>query len=93
MTQIQNPWLSGCYELLKHRIEPFLNDTEFDRRLLTIFIDNALELAVKTYISRNLRVLNIKRKDNNNITQDFSKLLSLLLKVVILRSLTTFFDL
>jgi len=26
----QNPWLSGCYELLKHRIEHFLNDTEFD---------------------------------------------------------------
>jgi hypothetical protein len=50
MTQIQNPWLSGCYELLKHRIEHFLNDTEFDRRLLMIFIDNALELAVKTYI-------------------------------------------
>jgi len=58
-----------------------------------IFIDNALEVAVKTYISRNLRVLYIKRKDNNNITQDFSKLLSLLLKVVILRSLTTSFDL
>ena len=50
-----------------------------------IFIDNAMELAVKTYISRNLRVLYIKRKDyNNNIKQDFSNLLSLLLKVVIL---------
>jgi len=77
----QNPWLSGCYELLEHGIEHFLNDTEFDRRLAMISIDNALELAVKTYISRNLRVLNIKRKDYNNIKRDFSKLLSLILKV------------
>ena len=76
-----NPWLSGCYELLEHGIEHFLNDTEFDRRLAMISIDNALELAVKTYISRNLRVLNIKRKDYNNIKRDFSKLLSLILKV------------
>ena len=78
----QNPWLSGCYELLEHGIEHFLNDTEFDRRLAMISIDNALELAVKTYISRNLRVLNIKRKDYNNIKRNFSKLLSLILKVV-----------
>ena len=77
----QNPWLSGCYELLEHGIEHFLKDTEFDRRLAMISIDNALELAVKTYISRNLRVLNIKRKDYNNIKRDFSKLLSLILKV------------
>ncbi len=78
----QNPWLSGCYELLEHGIEHFLNDTEFDRRLAMISIDNALELAVKTYISRNLRVLNIKRKDYNNIKRDFSKLLSFILRVV-----------
>lgn len=77
----QNPWLSGCYELLEHGIEHFLKDSEFDRRLAMISIDNALELAVKTYISRNLRVLNIKRKDYNNIKRDFSKLLSLILKV------------
>lgn len=77
----QNPWLSGCYELLEHGIEHFLSDTEFDRRLAMISIDNALELAVKTYLSRNLRVLNIKRKDYNNIKRDFSKLLSLILKV------------
>ena len=57
-----------------------------------ISIDNALELAVKTYISRNLRVLNIKRKDyNNNNKQDFSKFLSLFLKVVNPRNLFLLF--
>lgn len=82
---VKNPWLSGCYELLEHGIEHFLNDTEFDRRLSMISIDNALELAVKTYISRNLRVLNIKRKDYDNIKRDFSKLLSFILKIAPLK--------
>ncbi len=79
---VVNPWLSGCMELLEHGIKHFLNDTEYDRREAMICIDNALELAIKTYISRNLRVLNIKRKDFNNLKQDFSKLLNLILKVI-----------
>jgi len=77
----KNPWLSGCYELLDHGIGHFLKNTEFDRRLAMISIDNALELAIKAYISRNLRVFNIKRKDFNNIKRDFSKLLNLISKV------------
>ena len=78
---IQNPWAKGIYELLEHGIDHFLNETDFDRRLAIISIDNALELAIKTYISRNLRVFNIKRKDFNNIKQDFSKLLDLLSRI------------
>lgn len=77
----ENPWLNGCYELLKHGIDHFLNDTEFDRRIAMITIDNALELSIKTYISRNLRVLNIKRKDFNNFKQDFLKLLNMISKI------------
>ena len=77
----ENPWLNGCYELLKHGIDHFLDDTEFDRRIAMITIDNALELAIKTYISRNLRVLNIKRKDFNNFKQDFLKLLNMISKI------------
>lgn len=79
---VQNPWLGVCMELLEHGIKHFLNGTEFDRRLAMICIDNALELAIKTYISRNLRVLKIKLKDFNNLKQDFSKLLNLILEVV-----------
>ena len=77
----ENPWLNGCYELLEHGISHYLNDTEFDRRIAMITIDNAIELAIKTYISKNLRALNIKRKDFDNIKQDFSKLLNLLSKI------------
>lgn len=76
-----NPWVKGFYELLEHGIDHFLNETEFDRRLAMINIDNALELAIKTYISQNLRVFNIKHKDFNNIKKDFSKLLDMLLKI------------
>lgn len=46
--------VADCYELLEHGMEHFLNGTEFDRRLAMICIDNALELAVKTYLSRNI---------------------------------------
>jgi len=55
-------WTKGLKELLNHGIEHIDRGNNFDLRIAMISIDNAVELAMKTYFAKNKRVLNIARK-------------------------------
>lgn len=44
------PWTEGPKELLQHAADHLRADGDFDRRIAMISIDNAVELAVKTYL-------------------------------------------
>ena len=56
-------WTKGLKELLNHGIEHLDRGNNFDLRIAMISIDNAVELAMKTYFAKNKRVLNIARKN------------------------------
>jgi hypothetical protein len=44
------PWASGPREILQHGINLLQKDTDTNRRLAMLSIDNAVELMVKTYL-------------------------------------------
>jgi hypothetical protein len=52
----QRPWTSGPRELLDHAIGHLHNRGPFDYRIAMISIDNAVELAIKTYLGLPKRV-------------------------------------
>ena len=52
----QRPWTSGPRELLDHAIGHLHNGGAFDYRIAMISIDNAVELAIKTYLGLPKRV-------------------------------------
>ena len=56
-------WTKSLMELLNHGIEHLDRGNNFDLRIAMISIDNAVELAMKTYFAKNKRVLSIARKD------------------------------
>jgi hypothetical protein len=74
------PWVSGPGELLRHGLELLLDDSDLNRRLALIAIDNAVELTIKTYLSLPKRVTRVKlsRKDYEEIADSFPKLLDAL---------------
>ncbi len=49
------PWTEGPRELLQHAADHLRTDGDFDRRIAMISIDNAVELAVKTYLGLSKR--------------------------------------
>ena len=68
---VQNPWLSGCYELLDHGIGHFLEDTEFDRKLAMISIDNAF--MVKNNEKKNERFKLIEKEERKYNYRKYEK--------------------
>ena len=50
------PWMTGPKELLEHAIEHLKSKTPFDCRISMISVDNAVEIAIKTYLSLPKRV-------------------------------------
>ena len=76
----QPPWASGSAEILKHGLELLKKDTDSNRRLAMISIDNAVELMIKTYLGLPKRVtgLNISRSDYQEFAENFTKLLDAL---------------
>ena len=78
----QPPWASGSAEILKHGLELLKKDTDSNRRLAMISIDNAVELMIKTYLGLPKRVtgLNISRSDYQEFAENFTKLLDALEK-------------
>jgi len=71
------PWASGPAEILKHGLSLLAEDSDRNRRLAMLNIDNAVELTLKTYIGLPRRVTGIKLSRNRfqEISESFPKLL------------------
>lgn len=76
------PWASGPGEILKHGIALLKEDTDTNRRLAMISIDNAVELMMKTYLGLPERItgLKITRNEYQDFSESFPKLLDALEK-------------
>ena len=71
------PWASGPGEILRHGLSLLNRDTDTNRRLAMISIDNAVELMIKTYLGLPKRItgLSVPRKEYNEIAESFPALL------------------
>lgn len=67
------PWASGPGEILQHGLSLLHKDSDKNRRLALLSIDNAVELMVKTYLSlpRRITGVNLSRKDFSEISESF----------------------
>jgi uncharacterized protein YutE (UPF0331/DUF86 family) len=75
------PWTSGPRELLEHAVGHLSQGTAFDSRIAMISIDNAVELAIKTYLQLPRRVRGTDgpgRKKFEEKSRSFPDLLDLL---------------
>ncbi len=74
------PWASGPGEILRHGLSLLNRDSDINRRLAMISIDNAVELMIKTYLGLPKRItgLEISRKEYQNIAESFPALLDAL---------------
>lgn len=75
-----SPWSSGPKEILKHGLSLLSEDTDSNRRLAMIIVDNAVELIIKTYLGLPKRVtgIHISRAKSTEIMESFPKLLDAL---------------
>lgn len=82
MSKESSPWASGPGEILKHGLDLLKKDSDSNRRLAMISIDNAVELTVKTYLGLPNRVtgLRISRKEFQEISESFPAMLDALEK-------------
>lgn len=69
------PWASGPGEILRHGLALLKKDSDSNRRLAMIAIDNAVELTIKTYLGLPKRVtgIGISRKDFQEISENFPR--------------------
>lgn len=74
------PWSSGPAEILKHGLELLEEDSDSNRRLAMIAIDNSVELIIKTYLGlpRRITGLGISRREYQEISESFPALLDAL---------------
>lgn len=78
MSKSRNPiWSNGPRELLQHGGTLAQSQSESDRRIAMILVDNAVELIVKTYFTAPKRVTGLKlsRKQRDEIHENFHTLL------------------
>lgn len=73
----QQPWATGPGEILQHGLSLLKADSDNNRRLALLSIDNAVELTIKTYLSLPRRVsgISLSRKDYLEISESFPRLL------------------
>lgn len=74
------PWVSGPREILQHGLSLLHEDSDRNRRLALLSIDNAVELTIKTYLGLPKRItgIQISRKDFMDISESFPKMLDAL---------------
>jgi len=74
------PWASGPAEILQHGLSLLHEDSDVNRRLAMICIDNAVELMIKAYLGLPKRVTGIKlsRREYLEICESFPQLLDAL---------------
>ncbi|MBC7391139.1 MAG: hypothetical protein H7329_18175, partial [Opitutaceae bacterium] len=72
------PWTTGPSELLKHALKLLQSDSDSNRRIAMICIDNSVELIFKTFLGLPTRISRIKipRKEFEEISESFPKLLN-----------------
>lgn len=70
-------WASGPAEILRHGFSLLQNDSDTNRRLAMISIDNSVELMMQTYISLPKRVtgIDVSRKVRDEYCSNFGGLL------------------
>jgi hypothetical protein len=75
-----SPWANGPKEILKHGLELLHKDSDTNRRLAIISIDNSVELMIKTFLGLPKRIngLKITRKEYDEFSESFPKLLDAL---------------
>ncbi len=78
--RVDQPWASGPAEILVHGLTLVKDDSGVNRRLALIAIDNAVELAIKTFLSLPRRVtgLTLSRKRLDEVSESFPALLDTL---------------
>lgn len=71
------PWATGPAEILKHGLDLLAKESDTNRRLAIISIDNSVELMIKTYLSLPKRItgLTITRREVSEASESFPKLL------------------
>lgn len=76
----QLPWASGPAEILRHGLGLLNSDSQVNRRLAMILIDNAVELMIGTYLGLPRRVtgLSVPRREYADFSQSFPGLLDAL---------------
>jgi len=77
---VNPPWATGPGEILRHGLDLLSRDSDVNRRLAMISIDNAVELMSKTYLGlpRRITGLSITRREYDEFAQSFPKLLDAL---------------
>jgi len=78
---VDKPWVSGPAEVLGHGLQHLEADTDLDRRLALIAVDNAVELAIKTYLTLPRRVVGspcLSRKEQAQLEDGFPTMLDAL---------------
>jgi hypothetical protein len=73
-------WASGPGELLKHGLSVLREDSDSNRRIAMICIDNSVELMIKTFLGLPSRItgIMISRKDYADYSESFPRLLDAL---------------
>ena len=74
------PWAAGPKEILEHGISLLRKDSDKNRRLALLSVDNAVELTIKTYLGLPKRIsgINVPRKEYVEFSESFPKLLDAL---------------
>lgn len=74
------PWATGPYEILHHAKSLLHKDTDTNRRLAMILVDNAVEQMIKTYLFLPKRVtqLAISRARREQIADSFPAMIDAL---------------
>ena len=72
-----SPWASGPGEILRHGLDLLKKDSDRNRRLAMISVDNAVELMMKTFLGLPKRItgLTITRKEFGDAAESFPRLL------------------
>jgi hypothetical protein len=80
MARAASLWASGPGEILQHALSLLKKDSDVNRRLAMILIDNAVELMVKTFLGLPKRVTGIQigRDKLREINESFPRLLDAL---------------
>ncbi|EPR08078.1 hypothetical protein [Ruminiclostridium papyrosolvens] len=69
----RQPWSSGPGEILEHGLSLLKNDSDVNRRLAMISIDNSVELMIKTFLGLPKRItgIHLSRKEYDQISESF----------------------
>lgn len=72
-----SPWASGPKEILRHGLDLLRRESESNRRLAMIIVDNAVELTIKTFLGLPKRItgIHVPRARYQEISESFPKLL------------------